>query len=84
MAAMSVLGDGQIFVTIDGHVTWLWVRPCVHAATSVSSSSCYARRCATTGAGAWSMAEPGFIIMFQSTEAFGRISYPGFARAVRT
>ena len=26
----------------------------------------------------------GFIIMCQSTEACGRISYPGFARAVRT
>ena len=29
-------------------------------------------------------AEPGYIIMIQSTEAFGRISSPGFARAART
>ena len=65
----------------------------------------YARRCATTGAGAccvdgflWGdmgcgcsfskqplvQAEPGFIIMCQSTEAFGSIPCPVFARAVRT
>ena len=30
------------------------------------------------------MAEPGHIIKHQSTEAFGRLSHPGFARAVRT
>ena len=38
---------------------------------------CYARRCATIRAGAWFMSELGFIIMCQSTDAFGRISYPG-------
>ena len=31
------LGDGDIFETLDGHVTWLWVRPCDQAATSFSS-----------------------------------------------
>ena len=34
--------------------------------------------------GAWVMAEPGYIIKCQSTEAFGRNSYPGFALAFRT
>ena len=60
----------------------------LHASVSSSTPQvpgvCYARRCATTGAGAWFLSEPGFIIMCQSTEAFGRISYPGFARAVCT
>ena len=45
---------------------------------------CHARRCATTGAGPCFMAKSGYIIKRQSTEAFGRISYPGFARAVGT
>ena len=44
-------------------MTWLWVRPCDQAATSV---------------------RPGFIMKSQSTEAFERISFPRFARAVRT
>ena len=51
---------------------------------SVPGGVCYARRCATTGAGAWFMSELGFIIMGQSTEAFGRTSFPEFARVVRT
>ena len=40
------------FVDLRDDLTWLWVRPCIHAATSVSSWVCFARRCTTTGAGA--------------------------------
>ena len=32
-------------------MTWFWVRPCDHAATSGIPGFCHARCCATTGAG---------------------------------
>ena len=82
MAAMSVLGTGKFsrrLTTRDVVV----LRPCSHAATFVGSWGRSACRCATTGALAWSLAEPGFIIC-RTTVAFGSVSYPWFARAVRT
>ena len=60
-------------------MTWLWLRPCDQAVPGLSCPSLCNDR-----SRAWFVAEPGFIIKSQSTEAFGRIVFPGFARAVRT